>query len=378
MRPEKEETMGIKHLIDFNDMSMEEWDKLYALTMDIYHNPAKYAHVCDGRLMATLFYEPSTRTMFSFQAAMMRLGGKIIGFSSPQDSSVSKGEDLQDTIKIVSSYTDIIAMRNPIEGAAKAVSYYSSVPVINAGDGGHLHPTQTLTDLTTIGAEKGHWDNLTVGMCGDLKNGRTVHSLIKALSRYPGMKFVLISPDNLKIPHYLVEMLERKGIPCVETTDLDSVIGELDILYMTRVQRERFASMEEYERSKGIYILDKEKMEHAKPDMLVMHPMPIVDEITHDVDQDPRAVYFKQARYGMFVRMALILKLINEDIEIEGDDGKYVDTHLTCTNPRCVCNFEHYLPKRFKAVKSNPDIIYCVYCEKQYDRETGMPKDNTK
>lgn len=358
--------MSIRHLIDFNDMSKEEWDKLYELTMDIYHNPAKYAHVCEGRLMATLFYEPSTRTMFSFQAAMMRLGGKIIGFSSPQNSSASKGEDLQDTIRIVSSYTDIIAMRSPVEGAAKAVSYYSSVPVINAGDGGHLHPTQTLTDLTTIAAEKGHLDNLTIGMCGDLLNGRTVHSLIKALSRYDGMKFVLVSPDNLKVPHYLVEMLQRKGIPCVETTDLDSVIGQLDILYMTRVQRERFASLEEYEKSKGIYILDEEKMTHAKKDMLVMHPMPIVDEITHGVDDDPRAIYFKQARYGMFVRMALIYKLINQEIEIEGDDGVYLKTKRACSNPRCVTNSEHYLPQRFKQVKSNPEICYCVYCEKQY------------
>ncbi|MGI6030889.1 MAG: aspartate carbamoyltransferase [Eubacteriales bacterium] len=360
--------MGIKHLIDFNDMSREEWEKLYALTCDIIDHPEKYAHACEGRLMATLFYEPSTRTMFSFQAAMQRLGGKIIGFSEPANSSVAKGEDLQDTIKIVSSYTDIVVMRNPIEGAAKAVSLYSSVPVVNAGDGGHLHPTQTLTDLTTIAKEKGHMDGLTVGMCGDLKNGRTVHSLIKALSRYENVTFVLVSPDNLKVPHYLVEMLQRKNLRCVETTDLDSVIGQLDILYMTRVQRERFVSMEEYERCKGIYILDTEKMSHAKPDMLVMHPMPIVDEITHEVDEDPRAVYFKQARYGMFVRMALIYSLIYKKIDIAEDDGQYIETNLSCTNPRCVCNIEHYLPHRFKAVKSNPDIAYCIYCEKQYSR----------
>lgn len=275
-------------------------------------NPSAYSRVCEGKLMATLFYEPSTRTRLSFEAAMKRLGGEIIGFSEPNSSSVSKGESLADTMRVVSGYVDVIVMRHPIAGAAEEAINYTSVPFINAGDGGNQHPTQTLTDLLTIKSLKGTLNNHTIGLCGDLKYGRTVHSLVKAMIRYENNKFVFISPEELKMPNYIKEKI--KSYSYYETTKLDESLNKLDLLYMTRVQQERFADKEEYERLKDTYILDKEKMEHANKKMLVMHPLPRVNEISTDIDSDKRAVYFKQATYGMYVRMALIMKLLGVNI----------------------------------------------------------------
>ena len=358
--------MFIRHLVDFNDLSLAEWDILFDTARDIMDNPSKYMKSCEGRIMATLFFEPSTRTMFSFQSAMLRLGGQIIGFSEPKNSSVSKGEVLKDTIKVISGYADIITIRHPLEGAAFAAAQEcKDTALINAGDGGHLHPTQTLTDLTTIRMEKGRTDDLTIGMCGDLINGRTVHSLIKAMSHFKNIKFYFISPANLKVPQRLLSMLARKGYEYTETESLEEAIPHLDILYMTRIQRERFTSEEEYNRSKGIYVLNREKLASAKPDMLVMHPLPRVDEISHDVDDDERAVYFKQARYGMYIRMALIYHMLNSPTE-NVPLPKLTDTDAHCDNPRCITNHEHYLKPMFARVKSHPDIRYCVYCEKQY------------
>lgn len=303
--------MTKKHLIDPMDFSKEELEEIFNLAHQIIANPKEYSNVCDGKILATLFYEPSTRTRFSFEAAMMRLGGKILGFSEPNSSSTAKGETLADTITMVSIYADIIAMRHPKEGAAKLASMYSEVPVINAGDGGHQHPTQTLTDLLTIKSLKEGLNNHVIGICGDLKNGRTVHSLIKAMSRYEGTKFILISPKELSIPTYIrEEILLKNNVEFREVEKLEDVIGELDILYMTRIQKERFFNEEEYLRLKDSYILDVEKMNLAKDDMIVMHPLPRVNEIDIEVDKDKRASYFKQAEYGMYVRMALIAKLL--------------------------------------------------------------------
>ena len=303
--------MKSKHLIDPMDFSREELQEIFKLAHQIIANPREYSHICDGKILATLFYEPSTRTRFSFEAAMMRLGGKILGFSEPNSSSTAKGETLADTITMVSIYSDIIAMRHPMEGSAKLASMYSEVPVINAGDGGNQHPTQTLTDLLTIESLKNGLTNHTIGICGDLKNGRTVHSLIKAMSRYEGTKFILISPKELSIPVYIrEEILIKNNIEFKEVEKLEDVIDELDILYMTRIQKERFFNEEEYIRLKDSYILDVEKMELAKNDMIVMHPLPRVNEISIEVDKDDRACYFRQAEYGMYVRMALIAKLL--------------------------------------------------------------------
>ena len=303
--------MTTKHLIEPMDFSVEELQEIFKLAHEIIDNPKDYANLCNGKILATLFYEPSTRTRFSFEAAMMRLGGKILGFSEPNSTSAAKGETLADTITMVSIYSDIIAMRHPMEGSAKLASIYSSVPVINAGDGGHQHPTQTLTDLLTIESLKKGLNNHTVGICGDLKNGRTVHSLIKAMSRYEGTKFVLISPKELRIPEYIREEILVKGnVEFKEVEKLEDVIETLDILYMTRIQKERFFNEEEYLRLKNSYILDEEKMTLAKEDMIVMHPLPRVNEIAVEVDKDKRAAYFKQAEYGMYVRMALIAKLL--------------------------------------------------------------------
>ncbi|MCX7884704.1 MAG: aspartate carbamoyltransferase [Caloramator sp.] len=303
-----------RHLIDPMDFSVDEIDSILNLADRIVENPEKYIHVCDGKLMATLFYEPSTRTRFSFEAAMLRLGGKVMGFSEPNSSSVAKGESVADTIRTISCYADIAVMRHPKEGAPKIASLYSDIPVINAGDGGHQHPTQTLTDLLTIRSVKKTLSNLTIGLCGDLKFGRTVHSLIKSMSRYENNKFVLISPKELKVPDYIrKEVLEKKNIEFIEVERIEEVIDTLDILYVTRVQRERFFNEEDYIRLKDSYILDMKKMKMAKDDMIVMHPLPRVNEIDYEVDSDPRAYYFKQARYGMFVRMALIMKLLGVD-----------------------------------------------------------------
>jgi aspartate carbamoyltransferase catalytic subunit len=302
----------MKHLISPLDLSVEELDKLLSLASDIEKNPDKYSNSCRGKKIATLFYEPSTRTRLSFEAAMFNLGGNVLGFSSASSSSAAKGESVSDTIRMISCYADICAMRHPKEGAPLVASEKSTIPVINAGDGGHQHPTQTLTDLLTIKSLKGRLDNLTIGLCGDLKFGRTVHSLIHALSRYENIKFVLISPKELTLPEYIKEeVLESNHIPYKEITLLEDAMPELDILYMTRVQRERFFNEDDYIRLKDSYILDKKKMTYAKSDMLVLHPLPRVNEISTEVDEDERAVYFKQVQYGVYVRMALILTLLN-------------------------------------------------------------------
>lgn len=300
----------MRHLINPLDFSVEEIDKLLSLANDIEKNPEKYKEACKGKKLVTLFYEPSTRTRLSFEAAMLNLGGSVLGFSEATSSSASKGESVADTIRIISCYADIAAMRHPKEGAALVAANNSSIPVINAGDGGHQHPTQTLTDLLTIKSLKGRLDNITIGLCGDLKFGRTVHSLINALLRYDNVKFVLISPPELKVPKYIIERIEAAGAEYKEVTKLEDVIGELDLLYMTRVQRERFFNEEDYIRLKDSFVLDKKKMKMAKEDMLVLHPLPRVNEISVEVDKDPRAVYFKQAQYGVYVRMALILTLL--------------------------------------------------------------------
>ena len=301
----------MRHLMSPLDLAVEELDQLLDLAGDIEKNPQKYAHACDGMKLATCFYEPSTRTRLSFEAAMLNLGGSVLGFASADSSSAAKGESVSDTIRIISCYADICAMRHPKEGAPLVASQKSSIPVINAGDGGHQHPTQTLTDLLTIRSLKGKLDNMTIGLCGDLKFGRTVHSLINALIRYPGIRFVLISPEELKIPDYIREdVLVKNNIPFEEVTRLDDAMPKLDILYMTRVQKERFFNEEDYVRLKNYYILDKEKMKLAKDDMYVLHPLPRVNEISVEVDDDPRAAYFRQAQYGVYVRMALILTLL--------------------------------------------------------------------
>lgn len=300
----------MKHVMSPLDFTTEELTRLFDLANDIEQNPAKYAHACDGRILATCFYEPSTRTRLSFESAMNRLGGRVIGFSDASCSSASKGESVSDTIRIISSYADICAMRHPKEGAPMVASEMSSIPVINAGDGGHQHPTQTLTDLLTIRSMKGRLDNFTIGLCGDLKFGRTVHSLINALVRYENIHFIFISPEELRVPDYIIEMLKTKGISYEEVIRLEDVMPQLDLLYMTRVQKERFFNEEDYIRLKDFYVLDTTKMDLAKEDMLVLHPLPRVNEISVEVDNDPRAAYFKQARYGVYVRMALILTLL--------------------------------------------------------------------
>ena len=305
----------MRHLMTPLDFSVEELDKLLDLGNDIEKNPEKYAHACAGKKLATLFYEPSTRTRLSFEAAMMNLGGNVLGFSSASSSSAAKGESVSDTIRMISCYADICAMRHPKEGAPMVATRVSSIPLINAGDGGHQHPTQTLTDLLTIRSLKGRLDNLVIGLCGDLKFGRTVHSLIKALARYEGISFVLISPEELRIPEYIREdVLNAQNIPYQEVETIEEVMGTLDILYMTRVQRERFFNEEDYIRLKDFYVLDKKKMTLAKDDMLVLHPLPRVNEISVEVDNDPRAAYFRQVQYGVYVRMALILTLLGIEV----------------------------------------------------------------
>lgn len=299
-----------RNLIDPMDFTLEELEEIFKLAGQIIASPEEFTHVCQGKLLATLFYEPSTRTRFSFEAAMLRLGGQVIGFSEPNSSSVAKGESVADTIRTVGCYADIVAMRHPKEGAPKVAAINSPIPVINAGDGGHQHPTQTLTDLLTIKSIKGRLSNLKIGLCGDLKFGRTVHSLIKAISRYQNNKFVLIAPKELKVPEYIIKELNKNNIEYKEVEKLEDVIGDLDILYMTRVQKERFFNEEDYIRLKDSYILDEAKMSIASEDMIVLHPLPRVNEIAYEVDDDPRACYFKQAKYGMYVRMALIAKLL--------------------------------------------------------------------
>lgn len=300
----------MRHLMSPLDFSCDELEKLFVLADDIKNNKEKYAHACDGKILATCFYEPSTRTRLSFESAMIRLGGQVIGFSDAGSSSAAKGESVSDTIRVISGYADICAMRHPKEGAPMVAMEKSLIPVINAGDGGHQHPTQTLTDLLTIRSMKGRLDGFTIGLCGDLKFGRTVHSLINALVRYENIRFIFISPDELRIPDYIIEMLKAKNIPYEEVTKLEDVMPQLDLLYMTRVQKERFFNEEDYIRLKDFYILDTDKMALAKEDMLVLHPLPRVNEISVEVDADPRAAYFDQAQYGVYVRMALILTLL--------------------------------------------------------------------
>lgn len=303
----------MRHLMNPLDFTVEELDQLFVLAGDIEKNREKYAHACDGKKLATCFYEPSTRTRLSFESAMLNLGGSVIGFSDAGSSSASKGESVSDTIRVISCFADICAMRHPKEGAPMVAASHSSIPVINAGDGGHQHPTQTLTDLMTIHSLKGRLSDFTIGLCGDLKFGRTVHSLINALVRYPGIRFLFISPEELRIPDYITDMLKEKNIPYEEKIRLEDVMGELDLLYMTRVQKERFFNEEDYVRLKDFYILDQTKMKLAKPDMIVLHPLPRVNEISVEVDDDPRAAYFRQVQYGVYVRMALILTLLGID-----------------------------------------------------------------
>lgn len=301
----------MRHLLDTTDLSLDEIDYLIATAIDIINNKEKYAHVCDGKKLATLFFEPSTRTRLSFEAAMMELGGNVLGFSEAASSSASKGESVEDTVRMVSCYADIIAMRHPLEGAPRVASFKSGVPIINAGDGGHSHPTQTMTDLLTIYREKGRLNNMTVGLCGDLKFGRTVHSLIKAMSRYDNVKFILISPKELAVPDYIItDILEKSGCEYKQVATMEEVMGELDILYMTRVQRERFFSEDEYLKVKDAFVLDCDKLKPAKRDLTIMHPLPRVNEIATEVDDDPRAKYFVQALNGKYIRMALIKTLL--------------------------------------------------------------------
>ncbi len=348
----------MRHLIDFGDLSRAEWESLYQRCSEIMDHPADFLDACKGRVMASLFYEPSTRTNFSFQTAMLRVGGTVFGFADPKSSSVAKGETLKDTIKMVSGYADVVVMRNPMEGAAKAASLYSDVPVVNAGDGGHMHPTQTTADLTTITRLRGGVDGLSVGLCGDLKNGRTVHSLIKALAKFDNVKFYLISPRELAVPEYIRAFMKQNGMWFVEVTGLETVMPQLDVLYMTRIQRERFVDPLEYERNKGVYILTRRKLERARKDLLVMHPLPRVDEIDIDVDDDPRAVYFEQARYGMYARMALLTDLANQERKAPGPVE--IGHGPLCRNPRCVTQSETYLPP---LTKDNGGVTCCAYCD---------------
>ena len=302
----------MENLIDIMQLSTEEIDELVKTGCDIMEHPAEYAHKCDGKILATLFFEPSTRTRLSFESAMLSLGGQVLGFSDANSSSVSKGETVADTVRVIRCFADIIAMRHFKEGAPLVASQYAGIPVINAGDGSHAHPTQTLTDLLTIKREKGRFDNMTIGFCGDLKFGRTVHSLVAAMSRYTGIRFVFVSPEELKLPRYVKEQyIKSRNIPYIQSTSLDEVMPELGILYMTRVQRERFFNEEDYLRLKDSYILTPEKLKNAKPDLRILHPLPRVNEISVAVDEDPRACYFQQVQYGKYIRMALILKLLN-------------------------------------------------------------------
>lgn len=356
----------MRNLLEISDLSVKELDSLLQTADRIIENPGEFAQKCVGKKLATLFYEPSTRTRLSFEAAMYELGGQVIGFSEAQSSSASKGESVADTTRVVNCYADIIVMRHPKEGAPFVASKYSSVPVINAGDGGHHHPTQTLADLLTIHREKGRFENLTVGICGDLKYGRTVHSLITALKRYTGISFVLISPDELRLPDYAKEMLLKDNIPFKETADLEKAIPSLDVLYMTRIQRERFTDADEYERLKDSYILTPEKLKTAKEDMIILHPLPRVNEISVKVDDDKRACYFRQAKNGKYMRMALILKLLGLDGTLDNEEKNDVKTVVgktKCSNPRCISGTEQELEPIFTVSGDASPVYRCLYCE---------------
>ena len=351
----------MRNLINILDFSVEEIDELCSLATDIYNDPDKYKEVCRGKILGSLFFEPSTRTRLSFTSAMMGLGGNVLGFSQAANSSIAKGETVSDTVRMVDAYSDIIVMRHPKEGAPIVASGVANVPVINAGDGGHFHPTQTLTDLLTIKNKKGRFDNLTIGVCGDLKYGRTVHSLISAMVRYPGVRFVLISPDELALPDYVKDdFLYPYGVEFAETNNLEAAIHSLDILYMTRIQAERFESKEQYERLKNSYELTREKLYYAKPDLSIMHPLPRVNEICVDVDDDPRAHYFEQAEFGRYIRMALIIKLLEtksfDDARIYGEERR----NLRCRNPHCITGSERGIRHLF-------DGDRCIYCDQSVE-----------
>ena len=355
----------MKHLIDPTDLSKEEIDQIVSLAEDIIAHRERYQGSMAHKKLATLFYEPSTRTRLSFTAAMMELGGNVLGFSNPQNSSAAKGETVQDTVRVVGCFADIIAMRHPIEGAPLVASEVSRVPIINAGDGSHSHPTQTLTDLLTIKRELGHIDDITIGFCGDLRFGRTVHSLIKALSRYHGIKVVLIAPDELRLPDYIKQdVCEKMGVEYRETDSLDEAIPELDVLYMTRVQKERFLDEDEFDRVKDSFVLDARRMALAKPKMAVLHPLPRVNEILTEVDEDPRAAYFRQVENGKLVRMALIISLMewknDPEHAMPEHEDPIVNPALHCSNPKCICNNEQHEP-RFRIAENG--TTRCWYCD---------------
>ena len=351
------------HLIDFNDLTKEDWQQLYDLACDIKASPDDFNKSCVNKIIATMFYEPSTRTMLSFQAAMLRLGGNVIGFDNPGVSSVAKGENLKDTVRTVGNYSDISVIRSPFEGAAFAASLFSERPIINAGDGGHMHPTQTLADLFTLKSEKGTLSNLDIGLCGDLKNGRTVHSLLKAMTRFKDNRFYLISTHELRVPEYIKSTLLDAGNKFYEINSIEECIGSLDMLYMTRIQKERFSSESQYEKQKNVYCLDMKKLKSAKEDMIILHPLPKVDEIEYDVDFDKRALYFKQAKNGMYIRMALIIKMLEKGCEkpvkiIGGDKLR------RCPNPACITNTEKYLPSLLKETNIyGRKTLACRYCD---------------
>jgi len=353
-------TVDVRHLVSIEDVTPEWFIELYGICRDMIKHPDRYVDACHAKVMASLFFEPSTRTNFSFQSAMMRLGGSVFGFSDPSATSASKGESLADTIRMVSAYADTVVMRSPLEGAAYAGSLYSEVPLINAGDGGHMHPTQTLTDLTTICEKRGHVGDLNVGLCGDLKNGRTVHSLALALAKFPNIRFTFIAPREMAMPGYVQSVLRGQGMRVSEVTNLESTLPQLDVLYMTRIQKERFTDPLEYERNKGLYVLTRRKLDRAKQDLLIMHPLPRVDEISPDVDDDPRAVYFEQARYGMFIRQALLFRLVH--MPRVPCPPAHDPTPRICQNNRCVTAGEGYLPNLTKG--QNGETI-CAYCDKQ-------------
>ena len=359
----------MRSLISILDLSVEELDQLIATAKDIIAHPENYWDKCAHKKLATLFYEPSTRTRLSFEAAMLELGGSVLGFSEASSSSAAKGESMADTAKILSCYADIMAIRHPKEGAPFVASNNATIPVINAGDGGHNHPTQTLADLLTISREMGRLNDLTIGLCGDLKYGRTVHSLIEAMSRYTGIKFVLISPKELKIPGFIrYNVLEKLGIPYTETDSLEEAMPQLDVLYMTRIQRERFDDPYEYERLKDSYILTAEKMKLAREKMCVLHPLPRVNEISVKVDDDPRAAYFRQALNGKYMRMALILMLLEEakrDPIREAMDTADLEYDRVCQNPKCITQTEQELPQLFRCTDKAADIHRCIYCEQR-------------
>lgn len=354
--------MNFNNLIDMDDYTVPQWNEIISLGEQIKAHPEEYGDAAKGKIMATLFYEPSTRTQMSFQSAMLRLGGSLIGFDNPSNSSVAKGENLKDTIKIVSTYSDILVMRHTQEGSAKAAALCADCHIINAGDGGHLHPTQTLTDLLTLKCELGRLDNLTVGLCGDLKYGRTVHSLVKALSCFPNNKFVLISTPALALPGYIKDVIKGRGAEFTEVRTIDEAIKSLDMLYMTRIQRERFDSEDEYLKQRDVYCLTKAKMEYARRDMIVMHPLPRVNEIEVAVDDDPRAAYFRQANNGMYVRMALILYTLTKKPKVKPLLTGELHNSVTCSNPKCITQTEKYLPKSYI---NHGDFLICEYCDER-------------